>query len=60
MAYQNHGGPFMNQVDLCILACDACYKGESLLMCANTCIRDGGKMALKWGSTCQYFINGRN
>ncbi|KAG7155322.1 hypothetical protein Hamer_G024588 [Homarus americanus] len=50
-----YSGPPMNKVDMCILACDACYRGESLLVCANTCIKEKAKMNYEWDATCPFF-----
>ncbi|XP_045622531.1 uncharacterized protein [Procambarus clarkii] len=52
-------GPPMHRVDICILACDACYKGDALLMCANSCLKDEGRMNFEWSATCPFFDSSR-
>ncbi|KAK8738800.1 hypothetical protein OTU49_003680, partial [Cherax quadricarinatus] len=53
-------GPPIPRVDRCLLACDVCYKEESLLQCANECIKDRGRMNLEWSVTCPFFDTSRN
>ncbi|XP_052122563.1 uncharacterized protein LOC113203261 isoform X2 [Frankliniella occidentalis] len=46
----------MDAIDTCLFTCDACYKGEALLACANTCLQvDGQMMGTAWQQTCPYF-----
>ncbi|XP_042865708.1 uncharacterized protein LOC122249151 [Penaeus japonicus] len=45
----------LHQVDLCIISCDACYKDDSLLQCANQCIKEEGRMTAEWAATCRLF-----
>ncbi|ROT68788.1 hypothetical protein C7M84_013080 [Penaeus vannamei] len=49
----------LHQVDLCIISCDACYKDDSLLQCANQCIKDEGRMTAEWAATCRLFSRTR-
>ncbi|KAK3922619.1 putative protein S-acyltransferase 5 [Frankliniella fusca] len=46
----------MDAIDTCLFTCDACYKGEALLACANTCLQvDGQMIGTAWQQTCPYF-----
>ncbi|XP_034249346.1 uncharacterized protein LOC117650215 [Thrips palmi] len=46
----------MDAIDTCLFTCDACYKAEALLACANTCLQvDGLIMGTAWHQTCPYF-----
>lgn len=47
----------IDAVDMCILTCDQCFKGDSLLNCANHCIFSEGIMDDTWKLTCPLFDN---
>ncbi|ENN70694.1 hypothetical protein D910_11015 [Dendroctonus ponderosae] len=47
--------PYLDPVDECILTCDACYKGEFLLDCANDCIFQSGDVGQPFKNHCPQF-----
>ncbi|KAL1512676.1 hypothetical protein ABEB36_002232 [Hypothenemus hampei] len=52
---QTRAAPLLDPIDECILTCDDCFKGQSLLECANDCIYTFGDVSDKWRITCSQF-----
>ncbi|KAF7279040.1 hypothetical protein GWI33_007680 [Rhynchophorus ferrugineus] len=47
--------PLLDPIDECILTCDACFKGQTLLNCANDCIFTQAVMNDHWKLFCPFF-----
>ncbi|KAF5300549.1 hypothetical protein FQR65_LT09170 [Abscondita terminalis] len=40
-------------IDMCILGCDRCFKGDTLVNCANHCISSKASVAQIWKLVCK-------